>query len=104
MVSEKLFQNAKPGDNLVENEMCGCLTIRFNCGHSLYPFCEVIYDEINMMVPPSQNWVVIHKIKPPLGEGTNGGNRMQRGGTRAYITCKHLERVALLNYINAILK
>ena len=76
MFSDKLFQNAKPGDNLVENEMRGYLTVGFNYGHNLYPFREVIDSHNNVMMPPSWSWVAIHKSKPPLGEGTNGDNRM----------------------------
>ena len=32
MVSDKIFWNAEPGDNLVENEMHGCLTINLTVG------------------------------------------------------------------------
>ena len=53
MVSDKLFWNAEPSNNLVENEMCGCLTIRFIRGHSLYPFHEIIDNHYNVMMPPS---------------------------------------------------
>ena len=53
MVSDKLFRNVEPGDNLVENEMRGCLIVGFNCGHSLCPFCEVIDSHNNMMMTPS---------------------------------------------------
>ena len=76
MVSDKLFQNAELGDNLVENKMRGRLTVGFNYGHSLYPFCEVIDSHNNMMMPPIQSWFAIHKIKTPLGEGIDSDNRM----------------------------
>ena len=76
MVSDKLFWNAEPGDNLVENEMRGYLTVKFKCGHSLYPSREVINNHNNMMMPPSRSWVAIHEIKPPLSEGTGGDNWM----------------------------
>ena len=79
MVSDKLSQNAKPGDNMVKYEMHGYLPTGFNHGHSLSPFCEIIDNHYNVMMPPSRGWVAIHKIKPPLGEGTDGDNRMQRG-------------------------
>ena len=74
MVSDKIFWNAKLGDNLVKYEMCGCFTIEFDSGHSLFPFHEIIDSHYNVMVPPNRSWVAIHKVKPPLGEGTNGNN------------------------------
>ena len=46
---------------------------------SLSPFHEVINSHYNMMVPPSRRWVAIHKIEPPLSEGTGGDNGMQWG-------------------------
>ena len=52
MVSDKLFQNPKLINNLVEYKMHGCLTVRFNYRHSLFPFREVIDNHNNMMVPP----------------------------------------------------
>ena len=76
MVSDKLFQNPEPSNNLVEYEVRGHLTIGFNCRHSLSPFREVINNHYDMMVPPSQSWVAIHKVKPSLGEATNGDSRM----------------------------
>ena len=76
MVSDKLFRNAKSSNNLVENEMHGNLTIEFNRGHILSPFHEIINTHYNVMMPPSLSWVVIHKFKPPLGEGTDGDNKM----------------------------
>ena len=76
MVSDKLFQNTKPGDNLIEHEMRGYLTVGFNCEHSLCPFREIIDNHYNVMIPPSRIWVAMHKIQPPLGEGTGGDNRM----------------------------
>ena len=85
MVNDKLFRNAELGDSLVENEMHDCLTIGFNYENSLFPFHEVIDIHNNVMIPPSRSWVSIHKIKTPLGEGTDGDNRMQRGQTRAHI-------------------
>ena len=71
MVSDKLSQNSKLGDNLVEYKMCGCLTIEFNFGNNLCPFCEIDNSHNNMMVPPSRIWVTIHKFDPPLGEVTD---------------------------------
>ena len=76
MVSDKLFRNAKLSNNLVEYEMCGCLTVVFNRGHSLSPFCEIIKNHHDVMMPPSQSWVAIHEVKTPFGEGTDGDNWM----------------------------
>ena len=52
MVSDNLFRNAEPSNNLVENEMHGYLTIGFNRGHSFCPFCEIINGHYNVMMPP----------------------------------------------------
>ena len=76
MISDNLLWDPEPSDNLVEHEMRGYLTIGFNYGHSLCPFHEIIDIHYNVMIPPSQIWVAIHKFKPPLGEGTDGDNRM----------------------------
>ena len=76
MVSDKLFQNFKPSNNLVEYEVGGYFTVGFNCRHNLIPFGDVINSHYNMMVPPSRSWVAIHKIEPPLSEGTGGDNGM----------------------------
>ena len=76
MVSDMLFRNAELSNNLVENEMHEFLTIGFNHGHSLCPSHEIINSHYNVMIPPSRSWVAIHKIKPPLHEGTRGDNRM----------------------------
>ena len=76
MVSDKLFRNAELSNNLVKNEMHSCLTIGFNREHSLYRFHEIIDNHYNVMMPPSRGWVAIHEVKPPLGEGTGGDNRI----------------------------
>ena len=53
MVSDKLLQNTEPSNNLVEYEVCGCLTVEFNRRHSLIPFREVVNGHYDMMMPPS---------------------------------------------------
>ena len=53
MVSDKLFQNPKPSNNLVEYEVRGCLTLEFYYRHSLSPFREVINSHYDMMMPLS---------------------------------------------------
>ena len=52
MVSDKLFQNIEPSNNLVEYEVCGCLTVRFNYRHSLSPFRELVNTHYDMIMPP----------------------------------------------------
>ena len=74
MVGDKLSRDTKSSDNLIENEMLGCLNVDFDHGHNLCPFHEVINNHYNMMIPPSRSWVEIHEVKPPLGEGTGGDN------------------------------
>ena len=53
MVSDKVFWNPETSNNLVEYEVCGCLTIGFNYRHSLSPFREVVDSHYDMMMPPS---------------------------------------------------
>ena len=76
MVSDKIFQNPEPSNDLVEHKVSGCLTVGFYYRHSLSPFHEIINSHYNVMVPPSRSWVAIHEVKPPLGEGTSGDNQM----------------------------
>ena len=52
MVNDNILLDTKLGDNLIENEMCGCLIVDFDSGHSLFPFREVINNHYNMMIPP----------------------------------------------------
>ena len=47
------ISESEPRNNLVEYEVRGYLTIRFNCRHSLSPFREVINIHYDMMMPPS---------------------------------------------------
>ena len=76
MVSDKILRDTKLGDNMIEYEMRGCLTVGFYYGYSLCPFREIINNHYDMMIPPSRSWVAIHKINPPLSEGTSGDDGM----------------------------
>ena len=80
MVSDKISRDTKLSNDMIEYKMRGCITIKFNSRHSLYPFREVIHDHYDVMVPPNQSWVEIHKVNPPLGEGFDNDNSMQQGG------------------------
>jgi len=70
MVSDKLFQNLEPSNNLVEYEVRGYLTIGFNCRHSLSPFREVINSHYNMMMPPAEAGLQSIKSSAHLVKGT----------------------------------
>jgi hypothetical protein len=78
--------------------------MRFNCRHGLIPLGKIVHDHDNVMVPPSQGWVTIHEIHPPLGEGTDGNDWVKRGRVQAHIMRKHLERVTLLDHFYTIFK
>ena len=54
MVSENLLWDPEPGDNLIECEVSGHLTIGFDRGHCLFPFRELIHGHYNVMAPPSE--------------------------------------------------
>ena len=69
MVSEKLFQNPKSSNNLVEYEVHGCLTVGFNCRHSLSPFHEIINSHYNVMVPLAEAGLQSIKLSPHLVKG-----------------------------------
>ena len=69
MVSEKLFQDSEPSNNLVEYKVRGCLTIGFNCRHSLIPFREVVNNHYDMMMPPAEAGLQSIKSSPHLVKG-----------------------------------
>ena len=69
MVSDKLFQNTELSNNLVEYEVCGCLTVIFKYRHSLSPFCEVVNSHYDMMIPPAEAGLQSIKSSPHLVKG-----------------------------------
>ena len=69
MVSDKIFRNPEPSNDLVEYEVSGYLTIVFNCGHTLSPFHEVISSHDNMMMPPAKAGLQSMKSSPHLVKG-----------------------------------
>jgi len=83
---------------------CCTLTIRFNSRHGLNPFSKIIHGHNNMVVLPSQGWVVVHEIHPPLSEGIDGDEWVNRGWVRAHFPSEHLVRVTLPNRFNVIFK
>ena len=70
MVSDKFFQNPEQGNNLVEYEVRGCLTVGFNCRHSLSPFREVINSHYDMMMHPAEARLQSIKSSPHLVKGS----------------------------------
>jgi hypothetical protein len=79
MINDNITRDSGPGYNFIEHEKCNSITIVFNCRHGLDPLSKVVYDHDNVLIPPSQSWVAIHKIHPPLGEGTDGDDQVKRG-------------------------
>ena len=104
MISDNITRDTEPGDNLVEHEEGCSLPIGFYSSHGLGPLSEVVNDHDNMLVPPNQSWVAIDEIYPPLGEGTNGNDWMERGWMRSDFSSEHLAGVTLLNRFNTIFK
>ena len=78
MISDNLTQDNEPRDNLVEHEEGCSLPIRFNCRHGLDPLSKVVDEHDNVLMPPDRIWVAIDKVHPPLGEGTNNNDWMER--------------------------
>jgi hypothetical protein len=79
IISDNLTWDTEPGDNLIEYEEGSNIPIIFNCRHGLGPPSKVVYGLDNVFMPPSRSWVSIHKVHPPLGEGTDGNDWMERG-------------------------
>ena len=69
MVSDKLFHNSEPSNNLFEYKVRGCLIVGFNCRHSLSPFREVINSHYDMMMPPAEAGLQYIKSSPHLVKG-----------------------------------
>ena len=69
MVSDKILRNTEPSNELVEYEMCGYLTVGFNCGNSLSPFREIVNNHYNMMIPPTEAGLQSMKSIPHLVKG-----------------------------------
>jgi hypothetical protein len=74
MINDNLTRDYESGYNLIEYEEGSSLTVRYNYRHGLNPLRKLFYNHDNVLIPPSQSWVAIHKIHPPLGEGTNGND------------------------------
>jgi hypothetical protein len=104
MISDNLTRDTEPGDNMMEYEEGDSIPIRFNYKHGLGPLSKLVYDHDNVLIPPNRSWVVIHKVHPPLGEGTDNNDWVERGWMRAHFTSEHLAGVILINYFNAIFK
>ena len=68
MVNENILWDTKSGDDLIEHEVCFRLTIEFKGRNFLYPLCKVVYNDNDILVPPSRHWVSRHEINPPLSE------------------------------------
>jgi hypothetical protein len=104
MISDSLTRDTESGDNFIEYEEGDSLPIGFNCRNGLGPLIKVVYGHDNVLMPPIQSWVSIHKVHPPLGEGTNGNDWVKKGWMRAHFPSEHLARVTLLNRFTIIFK
>jgi hypothetical protein len=74
MINENITRDSESGYNLIEYEEGSSLPVGFNCRHGFIPLSKVVYDHDNVLIPPSQSWVSIHKVHPPLGEGTDSND------------------------------
>jgi hypothetical protein len=104
IINDNINRDSEPRNNLIEHEECSSIAIVFNCRHGLNSLGKVVYDHNNVLTAPSRSWVAIHKIQPPLGEGTDGNDWMKRGWMQENISSEHLEGVTLLNHFNIIFK
>jgi hypothetical protein len=74
MITDNITQDSERGYNLIEYEEGDSLTIVFNYRHGLDPLSKVVYDHDDVLIPPNRSWVEIHKVHPPLGEGTDSND------------------------------
>jgi hypothetical protein len=104
MINDNLTRDTEPGDNLIEYEEGNNLPIGFHGRHGFDPLSKVVDDHDNMLIPPNQSWIVIYKVYPPLGEGTDDNDWVKRGWVQGNFLSEHLEGVTLLNHFNTIFK
>jgi hypothetical protein len=104
IISDNVTRDSEPGYNLIEYEEGTSITIGFNYRHGLKKLGKVVYDHDNVLIPPNRSWVSIHKIHPPLGEGTNGADSIERGWIQVHFPSEHLVGVTLLDRFDAIFK
>jgi hypothetical protein len=79
MINDNITQDYEPSYNFIGYKEGNSITIIFNCRHGLDPLSKVVYDHNNVLMPPIRSWVSIHKVHPPLGEGIDGNDGMERG-------------------------
>jgi hypothetical protein len=72
--------------------------------HYIDPLSEVVDNHVDMLMPPIKSWVAIDEIYPPLGEGTDGNEWVNRGWMRVHFLSEHLEGVPLFNRFDTIFK
>jgi hypothetical protein len=104
MINENLTQDSEPGYNLIEYEEGNNIPIGFYCRNGLEPLTKVVYDHVNVLRSLNRSWVAIHKIQPPLVEGTDSNYWMERGWMLENVSIEHLVGVTLINHFNAIFK
>jgi hypothetical protein len=104
VISDNITQDSEPGYNLIEHKKCSGLTMIFNYKNGLSPLTKVVYGRNNVLMPPSRSWVAIHNIHPPLSEGTDSIEWMERGWMRVHIPSEHLAGVTLINCFDTIFK
>jgi hypothetical protein len=66
MISDNLTWDVKPNDNLIEYEEGDNILVLFNYRHGLEPLSKVLYGHDNVLMPPNQIWVAIHKVHAHL--------------------------------------
>jgi hypothetical protein len=104
MIRDNITRDIEPGDNLVEHEEGYSLPIGFYSRHGFNPFGKIFDIHYDALMPPSQSWVTIYEIYPPLGEGTDSNDWVKRGWVRMHFLSEHLAGVTLLNCFNTIFK
>jgi hypothetical protein len=79
MISDNLTQDYEPSYTLIEYEEGDSIPIIFNYRHGIVPLIKLFYGYDSMLMPHNRSWVAVHKVHPPLGEGTDSNDWMERG-------------------------
>ena len=102
MISNNVFWDTKPSNNVIEYELSSCLTVDDKCRHCFGPFGEVVHGYDTISMPPSRVRVTRHKIDAPFHKGTDGNDKMKRNGWRMHLALINLEIMAFTNCDNTV--
>ena len=104
VVSDNLLWNSEASDDLVENEKRCSFSVSFEGRHCRCPLGEVINNDNDIFVPPSQNWIARHVIHPPRSEGAHHNDGKQWIRMRQQFLGVEMTRMMTLHNLQIIFK